>query len=163
MEPADVPQIASGNKRASCKARTTPKWYVPNAPPPLKANAVAPYASLATPKRLRQTLVRSSSEHVDESQSTDAATCEPARTREKNHPLHAEMETSRVDGVSARLKRLSTLTTNFVDEVGDDDLRRARVGHREEFGRHDAADVRSTAESERVGDAAPVVLRSGAS
>ena len=101
MEPADVPQMASGNKRASCKARTTPKWYVPRAPPPLKANAVAPYASLATPKRLRQTFVRSSSLHEDESQSTDAATCEPARTREKNHLLHAEMEASRADDVDA--------------------------------------------------------------
>ena len=103
-----MPQIASGNKRASCKARTTPKWYVPNAPPPDRANAVAPYASLATPKRLRQTFVRSSSEHVDESQSTLAATCEPARNRKRDHPLHAEMETSRVDGVRAGLKRLST-------------------------------------------------------
>ena len=108
MEPADVPQMASGNKRASCKARTTPKWYVPRAPPPDRANAVAPYASRATPNNDRQTFVRSSSEHVDESQSTLAATCEPARTREKNHPLHAEMETSRVDGVRARLKRLPT-------------------------------------------------------
>ena len=117
IEPADVPQMASGSKRASCNARTTPKWYVPNAPPPLKANAVAPYASLATPKRLRQTFVRSSSLQEDESQSTDAATCvrasvaarsEPARNRKRDHPLHQKMETSRVDGVSARLKRLST-------------------------------------------------------
>ena len=117
MEPADVPQIASGNKRASCNARTTPKWYVPRAPPPDNANAVAPYASLATPKRLRQTFVRSSSEHVDESQSTDAATCEPARTREKNHPLHAEMETSRVDGVKAPQHRQTLTRTSSTKSV----------------------------------------------
>jgi len=77
---------------------------VPRAPPPERANAVAPYASLATPKRLRQTFVRSSSEHVDESQSTDAATCvrasvaarsEPARNRKRKHSRHREMETKR--------------------------------------------------------------------
>ena len=54
----------------------------------------------------------------------------------------------------------SDADSDFVDEVGDDYFGGPRVGHREEFRRHDAADVRPRAESQRVCYSSPIILRS---
>ena len=42
MEPPEVPETTCGNRPSSSKTLITPKWYIANAPPPLRQSAVRP-------------------------------------------------------------------------------------------------------------------------